>query len=80
MPKNLLNENDAARSLSKYLALRLRFEMDMVAYSLCEFGGGASEKKELQAYREIHFPLLIERLKNSRYGFLRFNIVFTNVY
>ncbi|KAF5474545.1 hypothetical protein F2P56_006435 [Juglans regia] len=65
MPENLSNENDAARSPSKYLALHLRFEMDMVAYSLCEFGGGASEKKELQAYREIHFPLLIERLKNS---------------
>lgn len=50
----------------KYLALHLRFEVDMVAYSLCDFGGGEDEKKELQAYREIHFPLLIERLKKSR--------------
>ncbi|KAI5331356.1 PREDICTED: At1g04910 [Prunus dulcis] len=59
-------EHDAARGPSKYLALHLRFEIDMVAYSLCEFGGGESEKKELQTYREVHFPLLIERLKNSK--------------
>lgn len=39
----------------------------MVAYSLCEFGGGEKERKELQTYREIHFPLLIERLKVSKY-------------
>ncbi|KAK9936602.1 hypothetical protein M0R45_013434 [Rubus argutus] len=56
----------AARGHFKYLALHLRFEIDMVAYSLCEFGGGKREKRELQAYREIHFPLLIERLKNSK--------------
>ncbi|KAM1004720.1 hypothetical protein EV2_005011 [Malus domestica] len=55
----------SARGPSKYLALHLRFEIDMVAYSLCEFGGGESERKELQAYREIHFPLLIKRVKNS---------------
>ncbi|XP_022720381.1 uncharacterized protein At1g04910-like isoform X2 [Durio zibethinus] len=57
--------NDAIGS-SRYLALHLRFEEDMVAYSLCDFGGGEYEKKELEAYREIHFPLLIERLKNSK--------------
>ncbi|XP_022140253.1 uncharacterized protein At1g04910 isoform X2 [Momordica charantia] len=51
---------------TKYLALHLRFEVDMVAYSLCDFGGGETEKKELQAYRETHFPLLIERLKKSK--------------
>ncbi|OWM72964.1 O-fucosyltransferase 8 isoform X2 [Punica granatum] len=51
---------------SRYLALHLRFEEDMVAYSQCEFGGGESERKELQAYRESHFPLLMERLKNSK--------------
>ncbi|GLT54632.1 hypothetical protein SLA2020_278150 [Shorea laevis] len=48
------------RRIRKYGAAR-----NMVAYSLCEFGGGENERKELQAYREIHFPLLIERLKNS---------------
>ncbi|XP_057948562.1 O-fucosyltransferase 8 isoform X2 [Malania oleifera] len=58
--------HDTARNPSKYLALHLRFEVDMVAYSLCDFGGGENEKKELQAYREDHFPLLIERLKNSK--------------
>ncbi|KAB1213020.1 hypothetical protein CJ030_MR5G013074 [Morella rubra] len=65
MPSNPSSEHDAASGPFKYLALHLRFEVDMVAYSLCEFGGGENEKKELQAYREIHFPLLIERLKNS---------------
>ena len=61
-----LKENHAEGGPSKYLALHLRFEVDMVAYSLCEFGGGEKEQKELQAYRETHFPLLIERLKNVK--------------
>ncbi|XP_062160984.1 O-fucosyltransferase 8 isoform X2 [Alnus glutinosa] len=65
MLDNPSNKHDAAKGPTKYLALHLRFEVDMVAYSLCEFGGGENERKELQAYREIHFPLLIERLKNS---------------
>ncbi|KAI9198583.1 hypothetical protein LWI28_018623 [Acer negundo] len=55
-----------ARGLSSYLALHLRFEEDMVAYSQCDFGGGKDERKELQAYREIHFPLLMERLIKSK--------------
>ncbi|CAN8313569.1 unnamed protein product [Cochlearia groenlandica] len=50
----------------KYLALHLRFEEDMVAYSLCDFGGGETERKELQAYREDHFPLLLKRLNKSK--------------
>ncbi|CAL9216642.1 unnamed protein product [Arabidopsis halleri] len=50
----------------KYLALHLRFEEDMVAYSLCDFGGGETERKELQEYREDHFPLLLKRLKKSK--------------
>ncbi|CAF2160051.1 BnaA07g08090D [Brassica napus] len=50
----------------KYLALHLRFEEDMVAYSLCDFGGGETERKELQAYREDHFPLLLKRLEKSK--------------
>ncbi|XP_061342690.1 O-fucosyltransferase 8 [Gastrolobium bilobum] len=57
--------HEAARGSTKYLALHLRFEIDMVAYSLCEFGGGKNEMKELQAYRESHFPLFLERLKQS---------------
>lgn len=61
-------DHDAARGSMKYLALHLRFEVDMVAYSFCDFGGGENERRELQAYRESHFPLLLERLKNSRYA------------
>lgn len=61
-----LKAHDSVRGPPKYLALHLRFEIDMVAYSLCEFGGGENEKRELQAYREIHFPLLIERLKDLK--------------
>ncbi|KAB2060726.1 hypothetical protein ES319_A10G038500v1 [Gossypium barbadense] len=59
-------EDYVERGSSRYLALHLRFEEDMVAYSQCDFGGGEHEKKELEAYREVHFPLLIERLKNSK--------------
>ncbi|CAH9076586.1 unnamed protein product, partial [Cuscuta epithymum] len=51
---------------TKYLALHLRFEIDMLAYSMCEFGGGESETRALKSYREAHFPLLLERLKKSR--------------
>lgn len=58
---------EAARANpSKYLALHLRFEVDMVAYSMCDFGGGERERTQLQAYREEHFPLLLERLKKAK--------------
>ncbi|GJV22653.1 O-fucosyltransferase 8 isoform X1 [Tanacetum coccineum] len=60
------NRSDMDRSPVNYIALHLRFEVDMVAYSLCEFGGGQLEKTELQAYREDHFPLLMQRLKKSK--------------
>ncbi|KAI3691348.1 hypothetical protein L2E82_49687 [Cichorium intybus] len=50
----------------QYLALHLRFEVDMVAYSLCDFGGGQVEKDEVQIYRETHFLLLMQRLKKSK--------------
>ena len=55
---------------SRYLALHLRFEIDMVAHSLCEFGGGKEEQKELEAYREKHFPALIELKKTQKYAIL----------
>ncbi|KAL3522513.1 hypothetical protein ACH5RR_015347 [Cinchona calisaya] len=58
-------EHHTLKGHSRYLALHLRFEVDMVAYSMCEFGGGENERRELQTYREAHFPLLIERLRNS---------------
>ena len=50
---------------SRYLALHMRFEVDMVAYSLCEFGGGEEERRELHAFRETHFPALATRLRNT---------------
>ncbi|KAG1327042.1 O-fucosyltransferase 2 [Cocos nucifera] len=43
---------------SQYLAVHLRFEIDMAAYSLCYFGGGKDEIEELEAYRAAHFPAL----------------------
>ncbi|KAA8520137.1 hypothetical protein F0562_014393 [Nyssa sinensis] len=51
---------------SRYLALHLRFEIDMAAHSLCDFGGGEEERKELQAYREIHFPALTHIEKTTK--------------
>ncbi|XP_058201004.1 O-fucosyltransferase 8 isoform X2 [Rhododendron vialii] len=62
----LKGKDAAVGDQSKYLALHLRFEVDMVAYSQCEFGGGEDEREELQAYRESHFPLLAERLEKSK--------------
>jgi hypothetical protein len=62
---------------SQYLAVHLRFEIDMVAYSLCYFGGGKEEEDELDAYRQIHFPVLTEIKKTTKYAsssiFLLFN-------
>jgi len=55
---------EISHSSSKYLALHLRFEIDMAAYSMCEFGGGEAERRELQAYREIHFPTLMIHKKS----------------
>ncbi|WOL20230.1 hypothetical protein Cni_G29034 [Canna indica] len=49
---------------SKYLAVHLRFEIDMAAYSMCYFGGGKDEEDELEAYRAVHFPALT-LLKNT---------------
>ncbi len=56
-----------AKKASRYLALHLRFEIDMVAHSLCEFGGGEDERQELEAYREIHFPALTLIKKTTKY-------------
>ncbi|CAM6046669.1 unnamed protein product [Sphagnum compactum] len=50
---------------TKYLALHMRFEMDMVAHSLCEFGGGEAEREELRAYRAIHFAMLSRLEQNA---------------
>jgi hypothetical protein len=58
-------ERTDAGGPSRYLALHMRFEVDMVAYSLCEFGGGEEERRELHAFRETHFPALATRLRNT---------------
>ncbi|VFQ88932.1 unnamed protein product [Cuscuta campestris] len=58
--------NRAVKSTPKYLALHLRFEIDMVAHSLCEFGGGEEERRELEAYRQIHFPALADLTKTKK--------------
>ncbi|CAN6443702.1 unnamed protein product [Victoria cruziana] len=63
---NDYSERGSLERPSRYLALHLRFEVDMVAYSLCEFGGGEHEKKQLQSYRDIHFPALVMRTKNAK--------------
>lgn len=61
---------------SKYLAVHLRFEIDMVAYSMCYFGGGKDEEEELEMYRQIHFPALTELRKTTKYV-CRLIILFT---
>lgn len=40
----------------------------MLAHSLCEYGGGEAERKELEAYREIHFPALTHLKKTTEYA------------
>ena len=42
----------------------------MVAHSLCDSGGGKEEQTELDAYREKHFPALIELQKTQKYAIL----------
>lgn len=36
-----------------YLAVHLRFEKDMVAFSNCLYDGGAQEREEMAAFREV---------------------------
>lgn len=59
-------ERNRGEKVARYLALHLRFEIDMVAHSLCEYGGGEEERNELEAYREIHFPALVELKKTQK--------------
>lgn len=66
MSHALVRRNDTSTRPVKYLALHMRFEMDMVAYSLCDFDGGEKERRELQAYREVHFPTLTMQIKNNK--------------
>ncbi|XP_031126436.1 O-fucosyltransferase 15-like [Ipomoea triloba] len=60
-------QRNRASKTPRYLALHLRFEIDMVAHSLCEYGGGEEERRELEAYRRIHFPALVEEKKSKKF-------------
>ncbi|XVF26094.1 hypothetical protein REPUB_Repub13aG0270200 [Reevesia pubescens] len=62
----MIARSDRATKASRYLALHLRFEIDMVAHSLCEFGGGEEERQELEAFRRIHFPTLTALEKTEK--------------
>ncbi|KAH0719616.1 hypothetical protein KY285_015647 [Solanum tuberosum] len=62
----LKGERNRGGKVARYLALHMRFEIDMVAHSLCEYGGGEEERNELEAYREIHFPALVELKKTTK--------------
>ncbi|XP_068656493.1 O-fucosyltransferase 2-like [Aristolochia californica] len=63
---NASGQKNLAGDISRYLALHLRFEIDMAAYSMCDFGGGEEERQELEAYRKIHFPALTQMKKTAK--------------
>lgn len=42
----------SSQSGGKYVSVHLRFEEDMVAFSCCEYDGGAEEKREMDIARE----------------------------
>ncbi|XP_041004410.1 O-fucosyltransferase 9 isoform X1 [Juglans microcarpa x Juglans regia] len=58
-PIRMLAENmvdrmvkNSSQSGGKYVSVHLRFEEDMVAFSCCEYDGGAEEKREMDIARE----------------------------
>ncbi|KAI3870327.1 hypothetical protein MKW92_040953 [Papaver armeniacum] len=61
-----MDQNMHPSKKSRYLALHLRFEIDMAAHSMCEFGGGVEEREELEAYRAVHFPALTHLMKTTK--------------
>ncbi|CDY30045.1 BnaC05g09750D [Brassica napus] len=65
--KRLRNSSGSYLAPLDYLALHLRFEIDMVAHSLCYFGGGEREQKELDSYRQKHFPSLSTLTKTKKF-------------
>lgn len=65
LESNMKREKDPTTSVPRYLAVHVRFEIDMAAYSLCYFGGGKEEEDELEAYRAVHFPALTYLRKTS---------------
>lgn len=67
-----MDQNMHPAKKSRYLALHLRFEIDMAAHSMCEFGGGVEEREELEAYRAVHFPALTHLMKTTKYAHMAF--------
>lgn len=63
---NMKGGKDPPKLASRYLAVHVRFEIDMAAYSMCYFGGGKEEEEELEAYRAVHFPALSLLKKTSK--------------
>ncbi|KMZ62246.1 Peptide-O-fucosyltransferase [Zostera marina] len=51
-------------STGKYVALHLRFDKDMAAYSSCDFGGGKAETLALAKYRQLIWQ---GRVRNSQF-------------
>eukprot|EP00850_Spirogloea_muscicola_P013615 SM000093S24426 [mRNA] locus=s93:231648:239211:- [translate_table: standard] len=49
----------------KYLALHLRFDKDMVAYSGCDYGGGRAEERALARYRDFLWQDRADRIQQS---------------
>ncbi|XP_050214697.1 O-fucosyltransferase 9 isoform X2 [Mercurialis annua] len=43
---------NSSESGGKYVSVHLRFEMDMVAFSCCEYDGGEEERREMDIARE----------------------------
>ncbi|KAL6841363.1 hypothetical protein ACP4OV_028881 [Aristida adscensionis] len=61
-------------SNGKYIAVHLRFEEDMVAFSCCVYDGGDEEKKELDAAREVGWRgKFTKRGRVIRPGVIRMN-------
>ncbi|KAF6985010.1 hypothetical protein CFC21_002933 [Triticum aestivum] len=64
----------SAESNGKYIAVHLRFEEDMVAFSCCVYDGGDEEKKEMDVAREIGWRgKFTKRGKVIRPGVIRMN-------
>uniref|UniRef100_A0ACD5U1V0 Uncharacterized protein n=1 Tax=Avena sativa TaxID=4498 RepID=A0ACD5U1V0_AVESA len=64
----------SAESNGKYIAVHLRFEEDMVAFSCCVYDGGDEEKKEMDVAREIGWKgKFTKRGRVIRPGVIRMN-------
>ncbi|XP_062179538.1 protein ESMERALDA 1-like [Phragmites australis] len=64
----------SVESNGKYIAVHLRFEEDMVAFSCCVYDGGDEERKEMDAAREIGWRgKFTKRGRVIRPGVIRMN-------